>query len=310
MGNKMGQLNCLEDTKNTGFGSCFLDWEQIQGAFIFDRPRTFSKAEVDALLATLEAAATADSKSARMFPVHNFVGPTDSSEAVVVETFDYGGKRIVRDGDNDWTFKFAIGGACLLNSIRTHNGPRWVLFYDKKNKLMGYNKLGDFATIPLQFIYGDTFKLATGSAGSGYSVRFVMLSKYTNEQVAFVKAGFDLSEVTGLEDIDIVVNSFNQDTGVANVTLQTDCGATNVYDQYSAQIVGASFTAYDEDGNVVAISSVAGVAGNKTFNITLAVGYLPDNGDVTLQGAPISVLVTQGIIGYEIGKATLTVVGS
>ncbi len=310
MANKMGQLNCFTNSKNVGFGNCVLDWKQIMGAFIFDGPRSFTAAEVAALEATLQDAAADDIKANRMFPIHNFVAPTDNSEDLVVETFDYGGKAPVRDGDNDWTFRFVDGGACLLNSLRTHNGKRWVLFYDKDNKIMGYNKSGEFSAIPLQFFYAKTFRLATGSTSAVYEVRFVFLSKYSNEESTFVVADFDPSEIEGLEDINIIVNSWNQNTGVLNATLQLACGADNIYDLFSANITTASFTAYDEDGNVVVVSNVAPVAGNKTFNITLTPGDLPDNGIVTLQGAAVSVLVGQNIIGYEIDSVELEVVGS
>lgn len=310
MANKLGQLACLQNTKNTGFGSCFEDWKQIVGALIYDSPRTFTLDEIAVLQATLAADAAKDNKATRMFPISNFVAPTDGSEAVVIETFDYGAKAVVRDGDNDWSFQYVDGGNCLQKSLRSHNGKRWVLFYDKENKLLGYDKDGLLSAIPLQFFYAAPWKLATGSKTAAYMVQFVFLAKYVNEDGQFVKATFDLSEIEGLQDINILLNSFDQDSGVANVTLQTACGSENVYDLYNGQIVAASFTAYDEDGNAVAISSVAPVAGSKSFNVTLATGDFPDSGNVTLAGAAVSALVSQGIVGYEIGTVDLEVVGS
>lgn len=310
MSNKRGQLACFTKSKNTGFGSCFLDWKQIVGAFIFDNPRTFTNTEIAALEATLQAQAALDVKANRMFPIHNFVAPTDGSEKVIVETFDYGAKAIVRDGDIDWTFQFVDGGGCLNKAGRTHNGKRWVLFYDKENKLMGYNKSDSFATIPTQFVYFHPFSLATGSKTAAYMVQFVFLAKYANEESDFVKAAFDLSEIEGLQDIDILVNSWNQYSGVANVTLQIACGSENIYDLFHSQIVVASFKATDQDGNTVTISSVTGVAGSKTFNIAFAVNSLPDGGTLTLSGALVSALTAQGIAGYEIGSVDLVTVES
>lgn len=309
MANKRGQLNCAENTKNVGFGSCVLNIKQIMGALIYDGPRTFSAAEIADMQATLIADTHADSKLLRMYPIHNFVAPTDNSEALVIETFDYGAKAPVRDGDNDWTFRFTDGGNCLLNALRTHNGKRWVLFYDNLKQLFGFNKLGAFATIPLQFFYAHPFKLATGSTTSQLMAQFVFLAKYMNEESDFVKLDFDPSEIDGIQDIDIVVNSWDQDTGVANVTLQIKCGAENAYDLFNAQIVAESFQAFDDDGNAVAVSTVVANA-NKTFDITLAVGDLPDDGTVTLSGVALSVLTAQGIEDFEIGSAELDVVGS
>lgn len=309
MANKRGQLNCAENTKNVGFGSCVLNIKQIAGALLYDGPRTFTAVEIADMQATLIADAHADSKLLRMYPIHNFEAMTDNSEALVIETFDYGAKAPVRDGDIDWTFRYRDGGNCLNNSLRTHNGKRWVLFYDRDKQLLGFNKLGDFATIPLQFFYAHPFKPATGSTTSQLMVQFVMLAKYMNEEMDFVKLDFDPAEIDAIQDINIVLNSWDQDTGVANVTLQIACGAENAYDLFNAQIEAGTFQAFDDEGNEVTVSSVQANA-NKTFDITLATGDLPDDGTVTLSGRAVSVLTGQGIEDFEIGSVALEVVGS
>lgn len=309
MANKRGQLNCAENTKNVGFGSCVLNIKQIKGVLLYDGPRTFTVAEIADMQATLIADAHADSKLQRMYPIHNFESMTDNSEALVIETFDYGAKAPVRDGDNDWTFRYRDGGNCLQNALRTHNGKRYVLFYDIENRIFGFNKLGDFATIPLQFFWAHAFKPATGSTTSQLMVQFVFLAKYMNEESDFVKLDFDPAELDAIQDIDIILNSWDQDTGVANVTLQIKCGAENAWDLFNAQIVAGSFQAFDDEGNAVAVSSVVANA-NKTFDITLATGDLPDDGTVTLSGRAVSVLAGQNIEDFEIGSAELEVVGS
>lgn len=310
MANKIGQLNCSTNAKNTGFGSCFLNWDIIKGAFFFDSPQTFTPAQVATLQETLNEAATNDVKSQRMYMVHNFVAPTDNSEKVITEKFDYGAEAIVRDGNVNWSFQFVDGGACLNNAGRTHNGASNVMFYDNSNKLIGWSTTTGLSTIPMQYIYFTPFTLRTGSKTTGYNVMFSFLPKYINEEVGFVEADFDLSEIVGLQDVDIIMNSFNQNTGVINATLQSECGASNIYDLFSGQISEATFEAYDEDGNSIAVSSVIPVPGNKTFNIGLHAASFPDNGIVTLSGSPVSVLVTELIEGYEIGTLALEIVGS
>lgn len=307
--NQLGELSCSENTKNTGYGTCPEDWKQIVGALLFDSPRTFSKQEVAALQATLLAATKTDSKSARMYPLHGFVAPTDNSEKLIIETFDYGSKRPVREGDINWLFQFVDGGNCLNRAARSHNGKRWAIFYDKENKLLGYDKDGGLAAIPQHYFWAHPWALATGSKTAVYMLEFCFLPKYINEKRQFVKASFDIDEIPGLQDIDIVVNSFDQNTGVANVTFRNACGGENVYDLYSAQLVASLFEATDEDGNVVTINSIAPAAG-KTFNIALEAAELPNDGPVILQGKAISALVAGGIVGYEIGSAQLDVVGS
>lgn len=313
MANKRGQLNCSTNSKNTGYGSCPLDWGLFLGAFIFDSPRVFTDAELADLATTLNDAATDDVKDARMFPIHGFLGPTDNSEAVVTEKFPYGAEAIVRDGNLNWSFQFKDGGACVNNAGRTHNGQSYVLFYDRfksKNRLIGTYNAAGLATIPLQYVYFAPFKLNDGSKSTGYFVSFSMFPQYINEEVDFIQADFDLSEIVGLKDVDIIVNSFNQNTGVVNITLQTDCGASNIYDLFHTDLDETSLTAYDEDGNAVTISTFTGVAGNKTFDVTLDTGDFPSSGTVTLAGAAVSVLTAQGIEGYEIGSAEIEIVGS
>jgi len=313
MANKRGQLNCSKNSKNTGYGSCPLDWGLFLGAFIFDSPRIFTDAELQDLATTLNEAATDDAKDARMFPIHGFLGPTDNSEAVVTEKFPYGAEAIVRDGNINWQFQFKDGGACVNNAGRTHNGQAYVLFYDRfkaKNRLIGtYNPAG-LQTIPLQYVYFAPFKLNDGSKSTGYFVSFSFFPQYINEEVDFIQADFDLSEIVGLKDVKVILNSFNQNTGVANVTLQTDCGSNNIYDLFHDDIDENSFTLYDEDGVAVEITSVVGVAGNKTFDITMNTDDFPNSGTLTLSGAAVSVIAGQGIEGYEIGSVEVEITGS
>lgn len=310
MANKRGQLNCSKNTKNTGFGSCFEDWKQIKGALFYDNPRSFTDAELENLRALLIAEASKDNKANRMFPIHNFVAPTDNTEEVVVQTFDYGSKVIVRDGDNDWMFQFVDGGNCLSVALRSHNGPGHVLFYDKEYKILGTVRNKMHSTIPLQFMHTKPWGLATGSTVASYGIRFVFEAKYVNEQRDFIKADFDLSEIVGLQDISINVNEFDQDSGVINATFQTECGAVNLYDSYNAQFAAGQLSAVDQDGNEVTILTLTPVPGSKSFDIALDTGDLPDGGTVTISGPAPSVLADAGIPGYEFLPVDIEIAGS
>lgn len=309
--NRLGQLNCSSDRRNTGFGSCVEDWKLIKGAFIYDEKRTFTADEIEALEATLQADAIADDKNDRCYPVHNFVQVTDNTEDVTIQTFDYGGKAIVREGDYDWLAQFTAGGNCLAQSLRTHNGPAYVLFYDKDKKILGTKDGALLSTIPTQFVHTMPWKLATGSTTAMYLIRFVFGSNYINEDRAFVKATFDPSEIVGMQDIEMVLNSFDEVTGVANVTLQTSCGGANVYDQYSTQLAAtARYSAVDQDGNEVTVTAAVAVAASKSFDITLDATDFPSSGTVYLSGKAPSVLAAAGIEGYEIVTLELPIEGS
>jgi hypothetical protein len=299
---KLNQLNCSQFNKNTGFAACYLDWKTIRGAFIYTSPRIFSAAEIANLLVTLTNDAATDTKSLRAYPVHNFVSLTDNTEDVVVQTFDYGAKAIVRDGDYDWTAEFQDGGACLTNSLRTLNGKQYVLFYDAENKILGQNFGGQFATIPLQFLYAKPFKTATGSTAANYGVRFVFNAKYGAEASAVVKAGFDLGEVNGLQDLVLQKNGFNKATGMLNVSIVTDCGASDLYGAYSAGFVAAVFNAFNSaTGGGITVTSVTPIPGSSSFNIQLnrADPDWPASGTITIQLSAPSVLGSHNIVGYE-----------
>lgn len=311
---KLNQLNCDASYKNVGFGSCFLDPVQMAGAFIFNAPKSFTAAELDDFFTTLQDLAWNDSSSARTFPVHNFVQMTDNSEDLIIQTFDYGAKSPVRDGDYDWTGLFRDGGLCLQSALRTLNGKRWVLFYDKNNVFYGYNNQDKLTTIPLQFFWATPWKLATGSTSAQYQARFVFQPKYLNEFIAFAKVEFDPGTVVGLNGIDLVVNSFNSTTGAANISVNTQCGGVNLYELYSTQLANSALwsATNKETGGIITVTSVTGVPTSETFDVVLnaADPDYPTSGTIDLTLAAASVLTAAGIEGYEAEVLELAVPNS
>lgn len=310
------QLNCSFNERNVAFGGCFLDWKLIKGMFLYDNPRTFKPAEIAEMQTTLEADAQTDIKSARMYPIHNFTTPTDNSEAPVIQTFGDGSKAVVRDGVIDWTFAFTKGGYELLKALRTHNvGAPNALFYDKNNRILGYNNNGQFSTIPLQFFYASPWKMSTGSAVSVYEVRVVFDANFANEDSDYVAAGFPLTQITGLQDIHFVVNSWNQNTGLFNVTIETEIGGTNLFDAYESelQIAGIYTASNAQTGGVITVSSSTPVVTTKTFNVQLLHSD-PDfpalGGSLLFSMEAPSALKAAGMIGFEAEILELDVVSS
>lgn len=310
---KINELNCSKFTKNTGFNACYLNWKLFKGAFIYQTQRVFSAAELADLENTLQDDAFTDAKSVRAYPIHNFVAITDNTEDVVIQTFDYGAKAIVRDGDYDWTFEFQDGGACLTKSGRTLNGKQFILFYDSENKILGQELNGQFAAIPMQFLYFKPFKAATGSAAASYGMRAVFNARYANEDSAVVKSDFDLSEITGLQDIVLEKKGFNRNTGLVNVSVVTDCGASDLYSQYSAKLIASLWIATNTaTGATITVTSVTPIAGTQSFNVQLnhADPDWPADGTISLGLAAPSVLTAAGIAGYEAVVLRIDVSGS
>ena len=309
------QINCAATRRNTGFGGCPVDWKEMAGAFIFDNPHSFSANDLATLQTTLQALANSDSKSGRMYPIGGFLNNTDNSEQPVIQTFSTGAKAKVRDGVNDWSFQFTAGGFCLLQAARTHNGNSsvWALFYDKEGKILGYNNNGHLAAIPLQIFDAEPWKMNTGTTVAVYMVHFVFDVTYSNDYGEYTKANFDLSTITGFQDVKIIVNGFNQSTGLANISIITECGGANLYANYSADFTTAAFTASNGDtGASIPITSITPIASNQTFNLQLNHGSAnwPSDGNVLLQGAVPSALAALGIVGYEIEQVYLEVTSS
>lgn len=310
---KLNELNCAEEYKNVGFGTCVLDPKLIAGAILFNTKRSFTAEELVDFQSTLQDAAWDDSPTSRTYPVHNFVQVTDNSEDVSIQTYDYGDKSITRDGFYDWLGQFRKGGLCLSSSLRSLNGDRFALFYDKNGVIFGYKANGLLTTIPVLF-YEKPWKLATGSAATEYAARFIFEPKYLNEFVAYVKVDFDPAEITGLQDIEILVNSFDPVTGELNITLQTACGAVNLYDTYSAELnnVARYLPTNPDTGGAITVTSVTPNAGNKTFDLVLDVvdADYPDSGLIDFALQDPSDLNTAGIPGFESVATTLTVTSS
>jgi len=309
------QLNCATNRKNTGYGGCPVDWKLIAGAFIFDNPKVFSAAELANFQATLQNLAWSDTKANRCYPISQFVNPTDGTEDPTIQTFADGSKSKVKDGVFDWKFQFTAGGFCLLQALRTHNANNgvWALFYDKNNKVLGYNNGGNFAAIPLQIFDAEPWKMNTGSAVAVYQVHFVFGTNYGVDTADYTDAGFDLSSIVGLQDIKTIVNGFNQATGMANVSFITECGGSNLFDLYSADFTPAIIKALNPyTGGDITVTAVAPIAGNKTFNVQLnhADPDWPPDGNVQLyMGAP-SALAAAGLPGYEAEPVFLEVTSS
>lgn len=313
--NNLNELNCDVLYKNVGFGTCVLEPGLIKGVILFNASKTFTDEEREALADTLQAMAYADSVSGRAYPLHEFLQVTDNTEDVTIQTFDYGTKAFVRDGDYDFTAQFLNGGLCLLGSLRSLNGNKYALFYDDKGVIYGTVDADRLKTIPIQF-YAQPWRLRTGSTAPQFLVRFIFRPEYLNESLAYIKLArlSDITNITGLQDVNIIVNSFSDGGGLANVKLVTACGAVNIGELYSTELAAAAmFVATNQDtGAVITISTVSFVSASKTFNITLDIldADYPVSGVVDLTMAAPSVLTAAGVEGYEAESVELTVSSS
>ena len=303
----LNELVCASDVANTGFGNCYLDMQQIVGAFIVPNGYKLTAAELQTLQTTLTADSKVVNKLNRIYPVGNFIQITDNSEDKTIQTFGYGGKKVTKEGSYDWTYQFTDGGLCLLKALRSFNSNgKWsVLFYDANFNLFGTtgSEEGALYGIPTEMIWAAPWKPNDGTNTAMYSIQFNFQPRFINEDLGFFAAGSYLTEITGLQDVVLTKNTWVEATGVANVTVASKCG-TNLGEVYPSELAATGvWTAVNAvTGAAITITSVAYVSATKTFNVTIdtADGDFPAGTQgVLLNLAANSVLEAASIIGFE-----------
>lgn len=304
---KLNQLVCANNVANLGFGSCFLDLEQIIGAFIVPNGFSLDSADLADIQTALAAATKVSVKLNRAYPVHNFLQVNSNTEDKTVQNFNYGGKKVVKEGDYDWTFEFTEGGLCLLKSLRSFNGTgKWsVIFYDSKFRLFGTtgSEEGSLYAIPLKVLWANPWTPNDGTKTAMYAVQMVFEPRFINEDLAYAEADSYLTDILGLQDIIIVKNSWNQGTGVVNVSLFSRCG-TNMYEVFPTELAATAVysAANASTGGAITVSSAAGVAATKSFNVTLSIAdpdFPAGTEGILFDLAAIATLESNGITGYE-----------
>lgn len=304
----LNQIICTSNIGNTGIGSCAFIPKTIKGFFIV--PLSFvisatNAATPEALQAFLENAAKNPTKSARIFPVHNFIGFTDASEEAVSETAGYGDIIPLRDGNYNWTFRFMKGGLCLANQLRKFQDQNLaVIFYDSDGALLGRNSTAGLMGVPLTSLFVPKFGLNDGSVAANFSVTVAHDPKHLNQNGGFYKNdNFDPSAILGLQDI-ILTAVGVQSTTVLQVAAVQGCEGANLYDLFSGELAdGELWEATDAvTGLPLTITAVATLPGVKGFSITLSVARV---NDTVVNLAPVDVLEDADILQFEGSPVTI-----
>lgn len=314
----LNKIFCGSDVKNTGICECFFDPALITGAIFVPLKKVFTEAELADLLiqTTLETAGMAV-KTDRIFPFGPFEAITDNTEDPTRQTFGYGTVKTVREGKYNWQFQYINGGLNLSNALRTYNGltgKYGVIWIESKNTLIGTSKKDvngnwGLAPVPMADIYARPWRPSDGTNVTNYTIEFSFDPVYINEKIAFKKVSIDsylLSEFKGLEDIVLTLVEAAEGETTIEVSAATDCGSTDVFDLYSAELAQAvAWLLKDSAGAEQTISGVVANADTKTWTITRSEGVNAD-GD-TLQLAAPSVLAAApiNVVGYESNILTL-----
>ena len=306
--------NCADDNKNTGFGTCTLDFGAIVGAFIMSRDLEFTEAQLADLRDTLDEAST-DDKPNRIYPIHGFEAITDNTEDPTFQTMASGRAVFIKEGNYNWIFQFIDGGLCLSNKMRSFNNGNWAaLFYDQKGNLFGYKTQNGVGAdvikgVPLDTIYTFPWKANDFSNVTMYRTQFSFKPSYVNEQIGFVQADFNLSEVKGVKDVGLTVTA-PLTAGVVGVNANVSCGGDDLHATYSTElaVVGAWVAKNKATGALITVTSVVSNATGWTVTLdTVDVDYPTAGGQLTLSLASASVLAGLNVEGFEGIPLTLTV---
>lgn len=313
------QLNCVsKKVKNTGFGNCVVDIGTMRGIIYVPKGTVLDTSTLAAFKTALSALINNDDYLLRGYPVHNFVGPTDGSEDLVIQTFPYGGKAVVREGDYDWTFQFTDGRFCLNIALRGMNQIDQDFFiYDANARIYGTDPGDGSATIKAiepTLKWTAPFKLNDGANVTVYGTRVAFQPSQINENVRFVDLGGTngglayIKSLKGLQDI--ALTKISRAVAVLKIGAFTSCGSVNIAETYDTELAVASlWRAYAVSGNALTITSVAYDANVKGFTVTIDAtdpDYVAGE-PITVGLGPVSVLKAGGVVGYESNTVVVAV---
>lgn len=312
----INELKCREvGGANTGVGECSLEMAKIIGFFLVGKSFVLTEANLltqAALQAALIAAAGADLKSNRIYPVHDLLDITDNTSDPTEQTFGYGATVIVQEGSYNWTFPYLTGGICLSNALRKFNGNSTrIIFYDSNGTLFGWRQGNTIVGIPLNQFYSNPWRPATGAAAMNLGVRVNFEPRFINEEIGFKKAeDFSLRSIEGLQNVKLS-QSGTQAKPVYKIKANAGCSGLDLYDDFSAAIASAPanwIATNAATGANITVTSVAVDANIKGWTVTLdsADADYPAVGSIFLRLANPSVLKAAGVPGFE--SLVLTIV--
>lgn len=307
-------IQCSTNLKNTGVCDCFFDPKLIIGKILGPKNRVLTQAEIDDIQATLEAL-TQTTRANRIFPVQNLLAITDGSEEPTFQTFGYGSTAPVREGKYSWIFNFTEGGVQLNNALRSFNGSSakygemYIVQGQGKQYLLGTKKKDADGNDGLGFVpqeggypYTYPWKANDGTNVTSYRTQSMFKPEYVNDNIAFVEIAsttYMLSELAGLEDVDLTIVEADEGADTLLVKAVTECGY-DLYDDYADELAEATAWIVKNAAGTVIPHTVAANAAGKGWLITYSGADDVTDGDtVTLAAPTVLAAAPINVSGYE-----------
>lgn len=315
MANTINAIQCSTNLKNTGVCDCFFDPKLIIGAIWIPKDRVLTQDEINDIQATLETLVQT-TKANRIYPVQGYVAITDGSEEPTFQVFGYGGSIPAKEGKYNWVFQFVNGGVPLSNALRSHNGSskNRPIFIDSDNTLIGTSKLdangaAGLAGVPMEGGYPYTYpwKAADGTNVTAYRTQYVFQPVYINENIAFVKVPkttYLLTELNGLENVNLTQVEVDEVADTVTVKAVTDCGA-DLYEDFADELnTPTAWVVKDSDGVAIA-HTVAKNDAAGGWDIIFTTEDITNGDTVALAAPTVLAAVPISVSGYESDTLTL-----
>lgn len=274
------EIACVKGVKNVRSTPCNYDPKNYEMAIFWKKGKVWTHAELLAIKASLTAAAKADAKADRIYPIKRFIDIEDKSTEATYKEYPNGMKKKIRDGKYGWKFTYVEGGLSLHTKIKSFDGLQDaydMAFVDTKNNgLVMTSTDGMTASgFDLSMIDVPNYKQAGFSDPSEYYLEVGLEnSDQLNKYPIFVPFPEDynpLQELNGLFDLEISVHTAMTSGGLVKLKLTTGNRAIDLYDDYSAILDDATIYSASNaaTGAAITVTSITAVPGTKTFNVQL-----------------------------------------
>ena len=310
----LDNFSCISDNcANTGMSTCTFKPGYTGGVILVPKGKVFTKAEIQAIVATFQAAASADSPANRIIPIKTFTTVEAADSEAVYETAG-SSTFFIKDGqlginarldesENHW------------KKCRKYNNKQdsydAIIIDTTNNSFQGVKVAGGWKGYTLSQIAVPQPKLATNTTGFSYMFKIVFkyIAEFENSAHIQLENNINvLDVVNGLIDFQFVETVAITSGGVYKAKIMA--AGQDLADLYATELADpAAFVAtIDASGVDVTIASVSYAAATGfTFTFTLPlVGVLPVGGTFTLNAAATSVLAGLDVPGYSGCPVTLT----
>jgi len=304
-------INCGTSVSNTGVTNCNYDPANFEGAILTPKGKTFTKAEVAAINATMLALIANDNKALRAYPIQRFEGCELKNTDSTYRESGYGVSSKTRQGKYGFVFEYRDGALGLHKQISSFDGLQNdfdVIFMDAKNNgLAGMSKDGvTLKGLSLDRIDVPNIMFNNGTDPTLYRLDLgLAYPDEVNKYMSFIPMpdDIDVMDYVGLQNINMVVDTELAAVTAGTVNLKFIAGGVDLYDTYNGAIDTASlYTATNAaTGAAITITSVTAVPATKTFAVLLDVtdtDYPAVGGRVKIYFGDVSDIATAGMINY------------